>query len=173
MIILGLDPGTATTGFGVIAIEDKDFRLLDYGCITTSKTHTLAERLNQISNDLQEIVDTWKPQAVAIEEIFFSKNIKTAMHVAHARGALMQKLSSNGYKIHEYKPQQVKEAVCGYGKAEKIQVQKMVQLLLKMEHLPHPDDAADALAVAICHANHARFNELTEKNELLHLSSLQ
>jgi len=172
MIILGLDPGTATTGFGVIEIVEKDYRLLDYGCITTSKTHALAERLNQISKDLQEIVEMWKPQQIAIEEIFFSKNIKSAMHVAHARGALMQKLSSEGYDIHEYKPQQIKEAVCGYGKAEKIQVQKMVQLLLHMENLPRPDDAADALAVAICHANHARFRELID-NESLHLNALK
>lgn len=153
MIILGLDPGTATTGFGVIEYIENGFILLDYGCITTTRVHALAERLNQIGKDLQEIVDQWKPDCIAIEEIFFSKNIKTAMSVAHARGALMQKLASEGYEIHEYKPQHVKEAVCGYGRAEKIQVQKMVQLILKMEHLPKPDDAADALAVAICHAN--------------------
>jgi crossover junction endodeoxyribonuclease RuvC len=153
MVILGLDPGTATTGFGIISYEDDKYRLLDYGCITTPKTDRLADRLKQISDDLEEIVRDAKPDEIAIEEIFFSKNIKTAIHVAHARGALMQKLSSEGYGINEYKPQQVKEAVCGYGKAEKIQVQKMVQLILNMEIMPCPDDAADALAVAICHGN--------------------
>jgi crossover junction endodeoxyribonuclease RuvC len=160
MIILGLDPGTATTGFGVIESDGIEYILRDYGCITTSKYLSLPERLNQISTDLEEIVKEWEPDAIGIEEIFFSKNIKTAMHVAHARGALMQKLCSEGYRIFEYKPQQIKEAVCGYGKAEKLQVQKMVQMILKMDHLPKPDDAADALGVAICHANSAKFHSL-------------
>ncbi len=164
MIILGLDPGTATTGFGVIDYRDGEYRLLDYGCITTEKVHNLAHRLNQISCDLEEIIKQSAPDEIAIEEIFFSKNIKTAINVAHARGALMQKLSSEGYKISEYKPQQIKEAVCGYGKAEKIQVQKMVQLILKMDMLPCPDDAADALAVAICHANNTRMRDLFAEN---------
>jgi crossover junction endodeoxyribonuclease RuvC len=155
MIILGLDPGTATTGFGIINSEQNELTLLDYGCITTEKTLTLAERLNQISKDLEEIIREWKPNSIAIEEIFFSKNIKTAMSVAHARGVLMQRLASNGYEINEYKPQQIKESVCGYGKAEKKQVQKMVQMILKMDQLPRPDDAADALATAICHAGNA------------------
>jgi crossover junction endodeoxyribonuclease RuvC len=161
MIILGIDPGTATTGFGVVQYENDNFSLLDYGCITTSKNLTLAERLHQISKDLKEIIESSKPQAIAIEELFFSKNVKTAMHVAHARGAIMQKLSENGYEIHEYKPQQIKEAVCGYGRAEKLQVQKMVQLILRMDHLPKPDDAADALGVAICHANRLKYDALT------------
>jgi len=160
MVILGLDPGTATTGFGVIEYDDNNFRMLDYGCILTTKIDPLAERLKQIAVDLKELVTLWKPQAIAIEEIFFSKNIKTAMTVAHARGALMQNLASQGYKIAEYKPQQVKEAVCGYGKAEKMQVQKMVQIILKLDFLPCPDDAADALAIAICHANNAKFEKL-------------
>jgi crossover junction endodeoxyribonuclease RuvC len=152
MIIFGLDPGTATTGFGVIKTVNGEFELLDYGCITTAKTLKLPERLSQITKDLEELICAWKPDVIAIEEIFFSKNIKTAMSVAHARGALIQKLSSEGYEINEYKPQQIKESVCGYGKAEKMQVQKMVQIILKMKELPRPDDAADALAVAICHA---------------------
>lgn len=160
MIILGLDPGTATTGFGVIESNGTDYILLDYGCITTSKLLPLPERLNQISCDLAEIVKEWEPDAIGIEEIFFSKNVKTAIHVAHARGVLMQKLSSEGYPVFEYKPQQIKDAVCGYGKAEKIQVQKMVQMILKMDHLPKPDDAADALGVAICHANCAKYQSL-------------
>ena len=160
MIILGLDPGTATTGFGIIEYRDNEYRLLDYGCITTTPAQSLARRLNQISTDLEEIVRQARPDEIAIEEIFFSKNIKTAIHVAHARGALMQKLSGEGYRIYEYKPQQIKEAVCGYGKAEKIQVQKMVQLILKMKNLPRPDDAADALAIAICHANNTKLRDI-------------
>jgi len=163
MVILGLDPGTATTGFGIVSYENDRFRLLDYGCITTPKTLSLADRLGQISSDLEEIVKESNPDEIAIEEIFFSKNIKTAIHVAHARGALMQKLSSEGYVINEYKPQQIKEAVCGYGKAEKIQVQKMVQLILEMDEMPRPDDAADALAIAICHGNSMKLRRLYEQ----------
>lgn len=160
MIILGLDPGTATTGFGVIKFENGEPQLLDYGVISTSKSDTLATRLQQISKDLSEIIQLWKPNHIAIEELFFSKNVKTAMHVAHARGAMMQNLSQNGYQIHEYKPQHIKEAVCGYGRAEKKQMQKMVSLILKMDHIPRPDDAADALGVAICHAAHVKFLSL-------------
>jgi len=163
MIILGIDPGTATTGFGVIKMENNDPHLLDYGCIETSKNDQLATRLNQISKDLEEIIEMWHPDHVAIEELFFSKNVKTAMHVAHARGAIMQKLSDRGYEINEYKPQQIKEAVSGYGRAEKKQVQKMVQLILKMNEPPKPDDAADALATAICHAQHMKMAYATKQ----------
>jgi len=161
MIILGIDPGTATTGFGVIQVEEDETTLLDYGCIETPKNEQLAERLNQISKDLEELIRMWKPDNIAIEELFFSKNVKTAMHVAHARGAIMQKLSQEGYQIYEYKPQQIKESVCGYGKAEKKQVQKMVQMILTMDVLPKPDDAADALATALCHAQHKKIATLT------------
>ena len=163
MIILGIDPGTATTGFGVIEVTDDDAKLLDYGCITTEKNIPLAKRLNQISKDLEEIIKLWKPDTIAIEELFFSKNVKTAMNVAHARGAIMQKSSDKGYDIHEYKPQKIKEAVCGHGNAEKKQVQKMVQIILKMNVLPKPDDAADALATAICHSQHLKFETLTQE----------
>ncbi len=161
MIILGIDPGTATTGFGVIQVEEDETTLLDYGCIETPKNEQLAERLNQISKDLEELIRMWKPDNIAIEELFFSKNVKTAMHVAHARGAIMQKLSQEGYQIYEYKPQQIKESVCGYEKAEKKQVQKMVQMILTMDVLPKPDDAADALATALCHAQHKKIATLT------------
>ncbi len=153
MRILGLDPGTATTGFGVIEYDLNEYRLLDYGCIKTSAQHSLSDRLHQIGKDLQTLLHLWNPREVAIEELFFSKNVKTAIHVAHARGAIMREISSKGSGVFEYKPQEIKEAVCGYGKADKSQIQKMVQLILKMDHLPHPDDAADALAIAICHAN--------------------
>ena len=160
MIILGIDPGTATTGFGVVKFEEDDLSLLDYGCVTTKANAPLAQRLHQIDKDFSEIISMWKPNVIAMEELFFSKNVKSAIHVAHARGALMQKFAGEGYEIHEYKPQHVKEAVSGYGRADKQQVQKMVQLILKMDHLPKPDDAADALAVAICHLNHSKVHAL-------------
>ena len=153
MRILGIDPGTATIGFGIIETGRQKHQLLDYGCIKTAAGLPLSERLKQIYEDLQIIVKKWKPQAIAIEELFFSKNVKTAIQVAQARGAIMQQMALGSHQIAEYKPQQVKEAVCGYGKAEKKQVQKMVQLILEMDEMPQPDDAADALALAICHAN--------------------
>jgi len=162
MIILGIDPGTATTGFGVIDCITDQLSLLDYGCIETAKHIPLSERLNQISKDLDEIINYWKPGEVAIEELFFSKNVKTAMHVAHARGAIMQKLSSKGFNINEYKPQNIKESVCGYGRADKQQVQKMVQFILQMEEIPRPDDAADALAVAICHYHMLKYPKINQ-----------
>lgn len=165
MVILGLDPGTATTGFGVIRSTKNGFKLLDYGCIETSMKDPLAQRLKQIGKDILEIVTLWKPDSIAIEELFFSKNVKTAMHVAHARGAVMQKLAEEGYDIHEYKPAQIKEAVCGYGRADKKQVQRMVKIILEMEDIPRPDDAADALAVAICHAGVVQFNKLAEAQQ--------
>jgi len=162
MIILGIDPGTATTGFGVINFIDGELKLMDYGCIETPKDDSLSQRLLSISKDLTEIVNLWKPESIAIEELFFSKNVKTAMTVAHARGAIMQKLAEKTSEIHEYKPCQIKEAVCGYGKADKKQVQRMVKIILNMEEIPRPDDAADALAVAICHSNVVQFNKLTK-----------
>ncbi len=160
MIILGIDPGTATTGFGVIEWVENEMKLLDYGCIITHPSDSLAVRLNQITSDLGDILQSWKPNAVAIEELFFSKNVKTAMHVAHARGAIIERVSKDGYALNEYKPQHIKEAVCGYGKADKKQMQKMVQMVLKMNEIPSPDDAADALGIAICHASNVRFTSL-------------
>ncbi len=159
MIILGLDPGTATTGFGVIESNGEQLTLLDYGCIETIANETLPARLYQISKDLLKIIIHWKPDAIAIEELFFSKNVKTAMTVAHARGAIMQKLAERGYQIYEYKPMQIKEAISGYGRADKKQIQRMVQIILEMRKIPRPDDAADALAVAICHSNVVQFTE--------------
>lgn len=153
MRILGIDPGMATIGFGVIESGRQKHRLLDYGCIKTQAGLSTSERLKQIYDDLKIIVKKWNPEEVAIEELFFSKNVKTAIQVAQARGAIMQQIALGPHRITEYKPQQVKEAVCGYGNAEKKQVQKMVRLILEMEEIPHPDDAADALALAICHAN--------------------
>jgi crossover junction endodeoxyribonuclease RuvC len=160
MIVLGLDPGTATTGFGVIEMEHDNLTLLDYGCITTEPNTPLAKRLEQIGKDVEKLIDMWHPDEISMEELFFSKNVKTAIHVSHARGSIMQTLSLLGYEIHEYKPKQIKEAVSGYGNADKKQVQKMVQIILGMDHLPKPDDAADALAAAICHLNQSHINSL-------------
>ena len=160
MIVLGLDPGTATTGFGIIEMLNDNLTLLDYGCITTKPNTPLAKRLNQICADIEELIEMWHPDEISMEELFFSKNVKTAIHVSHARGSVMQTLSAHGYIIREYKPSQIKEAVSGYGNADKKQVQKMVRIILGMDHLPKPDDAADALATAICHLNQSHINSL-------------
>lgn len=151
MRILGIDPGTATTGFGLIERKGTGHRLLDYGHISTSKTLPLSKRLNQIAEDLSALCAEWKPDVCAVEELFFSKNVKSALQVAHARGVILQTLTRSGYPVFEYNPGQIKVAVAGHGKAKKPEIQKMVCLLLNLEKAPKPDDAADALAIALCH----------------------
>jgi crossover junction endodeoxyribonuclease RuvC len=164
LIILGIDPGTATTGFGLIEFNGYDFRLLDFGSIETSKELPHHERIRQIVSDLSSLIREYHPDQVAIEELFFSKNVTTAMKVAESRGAIIYALSESNLAPAEYKPNQVKVNICGYGSAPKIQVQKMVQIILNLKHLPRPDDAADALAIAICHANHLKHQNLYQNN---------
>lgn len=152
MRIIGIDPGTARTGFGIIEIVKGEWKALDFGCITTKKTEKMEHRLQQMSDDITSLIRLWKPEKGAVEEIFFSKNVKTAISVAQARGVILKTLSQEHVEIHEYKPNQVKNSVCGDGRADKTQVQKMVKMLLNLDHIPHPDDAADALAIALCGA---------------------
>lgn len=161
MIILGIDPGTATTGFGVIEYKKKNKKqivCLDYGIIQTSPKQTVGERLIQLNFDLNEIIKKYKPEMAAVESLFFFKNLKTAMPVSQARGVILYTLSKKNVPFIDITPQQAKTSVTGYGKATKNQVQKMVQNLLCLEELPKPDDAADALALAICCADKCRFN---------------
>lgn len=153
MRILGIDPGTATTGFAILENKGKSFKLLDYGYIHTHKGFKNHERLNQIAKDIEEIVKKWKPDKASIEKIFFNKNIKTAISVAEARGVIMQHVSSKGVEISEFSPSQIKIAVCGTGRADKKSVQKMVKLIMNLQETPKPDDTADAIAIAICCAN--------------------
>lgn len=150
MKILGIDPGTATTGFSVIETNGNTIKLLDYGAITTPKTMKSYERLNQIAEDIETLVKKWQPQKASIERLFFNKNIKTAISVAEARGVISQHLAKNNIEISEFGPSEIKCTVCGNGKADKKAVQKMVQILMDLEKIPRPDDAADAIAVAIC-----------------------
>lgn len=161
MIILGIDPGYAIVGFGVIEYKANKFRVLDYGAITTSKDDDLNDRLLQIYNHLCTILDTYKPDALSIEKLFFNTNATTAIGVAEARGVCLLACKQRGLDIAEYTPLQVKQAVTGYGKAIKQQVQEMTRMLLNLQKVPKPDDTADALAVAICHAHSA--GSLTEK----------
>lgn len=148
---MGLDPGTAMTGWGIIAVEQKEPKLEVYGCIKTCKTKCTVDRLKEIAANLQKLIKTYQPDEIAVEEIFFFKNLKTAIQVAQARGVLLYISGQACIPISEYTPLQVKQALTGYGKAEKQQVQYMVKSILKLPSIPRPDDAADALAVAVCH----------------------
>ena len=154
MIILGIDPGLATVGFGVVKKENSTITLIDFGIISTPAGVPLPRRLSVIYEDIQELIHQYDPECVAFEELFFNKNIKTALTVAHARGVSV--IAANNLlgsdNLYEYTPLQVKQAVCGYGRADKNQMQQMVKALLNMKDIARPDDAADALAVAICHA---------------------
>lgn len=155
MRILGIDPGVATIGFGLIEANRTQNTLLRYGVITTPAGLQLSDRLMQIHRDMSELLETLRPEEVAIEELFFSKNITTGISVAHGRGVILLSVAERNLPIFEYTPMQVKQAVVGYGKADKHQVMLMTQRLLKMDRIPRPDDAADALALAICHSRAA------------------
>ena len=155
MIILGIDPGVATVGFGLIEADRQKNKLLRYGVITTPPGIPLSKRLWQLSNDMEELIGQFKPDEMAVEELFFSKNITTGIAVAHGRGVILLAAEKLGVPVFEYTPMQVKQSVVGYGKAEKKQVMLMTQRLLHMKQIPRPDDAADALALAICHSRAA------------------
>ena len=155
MRILGIDPGVAIVGFGVVDSEGGTQRMVQYGAINTPANTPLAARLVLIEQDLTELLEQFKPDEVAIEELFFSKNITTGIAVAHARGIILATVEKAGVPIYEYTPMQVEQAVVGYGLAEKNQVMDMTKRLLKLRAVPKPDDAADALAIAICHARSA------------------
>ena len=165
MIVLGIDPGVATIGFGVIRAERQKNTLIQYGVITTPPGIPLSNRLLQISNDMEELIHTFHPDEMAVEELFFTKNITTGIAVAHGRGVILLAAEKLGVPIFEYTPMQVKQAVVGYGGADKRQVMLMTQRLLGMKQIPRPDDAADALAIAICHAHSA--GSLLNKEKLL------
>ena len=155
MIILGIDPGVATIGFGLVRAERNRNQLLRYGVITTPPGIPLSSRLLQISNDMEQLLQQFHPDEMAVEELFFTKNITTGIAVAHGRGVILLAAEKLGVPVFEYTPMQVKQAVVGYGKAEKRQVMLMTQRLLHMKEIPRPDDAADALALAICHSRAA------------------
>ena len=155
MRILGIDPGIAIVGFGMIESERGSVRMLQYGAVTTEAGLPLATRLLQIENDMTALIAQLQPDEIAIEELFFSKNITTGIAVAHGRGVILCTAEKLGVPICEYTPMQVKQAVVGYGLAEKKQVMDMTRRLLHLKTVPKPDDAADALAIAICHARSA------------------
>lgn len=158
MVILGIDPGLATLGYGVIEASGNKYRLIQFGTVTTPAGQTMPERLKMIYNGVSRLMEIYNPDEVAFEELFFSKNITTGMAVSAARGVALVAVANRTENLYEYTPMQIKQAITGYGGADKHQMQHMVKLLLRMDDIPRPDDAADGLAVAITHANslHAR-----------------
>jgi len=157
MIIIGIDPGTAITGYGIIKKEPKGLKIIDYGCITTEQSLTTAERLKETDRQFVKLIKKHKPEKIAVEDIFFFKNAKTVIKVSQARGVILFRASKMMIPIFEHTPLQVKQAVTGYGRADKKQVQQMVKVIFNLEEIPKPDDAADALAVAVCCAHTNNF----------------
>lgn len=153
MIILGIDPGLAIVGYGIIQFVGNRYKVLDYGAITTDANIDFPDRLKIIYDELNLLIDKYKPEDLAVEELFFNKNVKTALKVGQARGVEILCAKNKGLNIYEYTPLQIKQAIVGYGRAEKRQIQEMVKVLLNLDEIPKPDDVADALAVAICHSS--------------------
>lgn len=163
--ILGIDPGIAIVGFGFVDKEGSKVTPVQYGCIQTEAHTPEGDRLQQVYEGMVQLIDKYKPEAVAFEKLFFNRNVTTAMSVSQARGVLILAAVQRGLPIAEYTPMQVKQAIVGYGKAEKKQVQEMVKMFLNLQSIPKPDDVADALAVAICHAHSYTLN--SKLNEVL------
>lgn len=159
MRILGLDPGLAILGFGIIDTNGNKFKLVDYGIINTEPDLTFPERLKLLYDDLDFLIKRYQPDEVSIEELFFYKNVTTAIKVAQARGVQVLCCSNNELPIYEYTPLQVKQGITGYGRANKRDIQECVKSFLNMKEIPKPDDAADALALAICHSFTGRFKD--------------
>ncbi len=153
MIILGIDPGYAIVGYGVIEYRNNHFSVIDYGAVTTEAKTPFNERLEIIYDELSTIINKYSPEAMAIEKVFYNSNAKTVIDVSQARGVIMLAAQKNRIPVYEYTPLQVKQSVVGYGRAEKKQVQEMIRRILALEKVPKPDDTADALAMAVCHAH--------------------
>lgn len=161
MIILGLDPGIGTMGYGVIEKDGRgNCRAVDYGVVKTPKDENLAVRLCILEEGVNAILDKFQPDEVSMEELFFSKNITTGIAVAHARGVMLMTCAKRCGRIYEYTPNQIKQALTGYGRADKGQMQRVVAAHLHLNGIPRPDDAADALAIALCHAFTSRFGAM-------------
>jgi len=165
MLVVGIDPGTATTGYGLVRENpDGSLNVVDYGVILTAAGNPMPQRLLELYTRLDEILALHRPEAGSVEKLFFQTNVKTAITVGQARGVALLSLAKTGIPITEYTPLEIKQSVVGYGGADKNQVQQMVRALLGMQDIPRPDDAADALAVAICHIHNARMRAVYEQN---------
>ena len=164
MVFLGLDPGTAITGYGFVREDDNALRAVAYGAIVTPADLSLADRLVVLHRELSNLIALHQPASAAVEQIFFSRNVRTALAVGHARGVMLLALAQAGVRVAEYTPPEIKQAVTGYGRADKRQIQEMVRVLLGLEEAPKPDDVADALAVAICHLHSSHIGGLAESS---------
>jgi crossover junction endodeoxyribonuclease RuvC len=163
MLVLGIDPGTAITGYGFVEENDRgELRSVAHGAIETPAKLPMEERLQMLYEQLTELILLHRPESGAVEKLFFSRNVTTAISVGQARGVILLAMVQNGVKLAEYTPMQIKQAVTGWGGAQKPQVQEMVRALLELEKIPKPDDAADALAVAICHIHSQAYNQLLD-----------
>jgi crossover junction endodeoxyribonuclease RuvC len=160
VITIGIDPGTALLGFGIIESDDEP-ALVDYGVVETASSTSMPDRLKFLYESVCTLIERYRPDVLAIEQLFFARNVTTAISVGQARGVVLLAAAQADVRVVEYSPSQVKQAVVGYGKAEKSQMQEMVRIILDLDHVPEPDDAADALAIALCHVQHAAFAERT------------
>ncbi len=167
MRVLGIDPGTLTSGYGIVAEEDHKLFHVASGGISPSAKQPFPTRLKKIYEELEKVIDKYRPQVVVVEDIFVSKNIKSALKLGHARGVAILVAMNAGLAVHEYAPLEIKQAVVGNGKADKKQVQVMVKGLLDLQKAPHPADAADALAAAICHIHSSRLKEILRNSSSL------
>ncbi len=162
MRILGIDPGIAIVGYGVVDKEGNSYKTIGYDAVTTRAHTPLPERLEKVYQEVDEIIKTYKPDAMSIEELFFNNNAKTALTVGQARGVIILAAVQNNLPVYEYTPLQVKQALTGYGRASKTQIQQMMKSMLGLNEIPKPDDVADALAIAVCHGNSMRFNSIKQ-----------
>jgi len=160
MVILGVDPGTAIIGYGFIQTADSQIKIINYGYISTSPSSTTANRLKTVYQQLNKLIKKYSPEIMAVEDLFFFKNLKTAIKVSQARGVILLAGADNNLSIAEYTPLQVKQAVTGYGRAEKSQIQKMIKMIFKLKEIPKPDDIADALAIAFCCASSYKLSQI-------------
>jgi crossover junction endodeoxyribonuclease RuvC len=165
VLVIGVDPGLATTGYGLVRETEGRLETVAYGVVTTLPKHTLPQRLQQLHRELLAIVELHQPDEGAIEELFFSRNVRTAMTVGQARGVALLAMADADLPVTDYTPLTVKQAVSGFGGADKAQMQATIKMLLQLESLPSPDDAADALAVAICHLHSARLNRILREGQ--------
>jgi crossover junction endodeoxyribonuclease RuvC len=161
--VLGLDPGTATTGFGLVEDSDNSLKAVEYGVILTPANLPMPQRLRLIFLRVSELLERFRPEAISVEKLFFNRNVTTALSVGQARGVALLAAANTDLPVFEYTPLEVKQAISGFGRASKDQVQQMVRLILQLEQIPKPDDAADALAIAICHIQSAQMRALLER----------
>lgn len=162
MRILGIDPGIAIVGYGVVDKEGNAYKTIAYDAVTTRAHTPLEQRLEKVYTGINEIIKMYKPDAMSIEELFFNNNAKTALTVGQARGVIILAAVQNNIPVYEYTPLQVKQALTGYGRASKSQIQQMMKSMLALTEIPKPDDVADALAIAVCHGNSMRFNSIKQ-----------